>query len=220
MPETIRQSPLHDLLQTAPPPGGAVQAERLRRVGLCDVSLLEKLGLKGPDAATWLGDQGLAVPAEVYASGSLEAGGLVVRLGADEFLLEAGSLDRSLTPLRDALPVDSAQLVPVVREDATLLLCGLRALDLSGPMLRPRFFQEPLGPARVYSHGRRELRHPAATGRWQSGLPHLVRSELCDLPLGDPGGNCYRIGGRRSRCRGDVFGIPLAGFQLHLVGHL
>ena len=30
MPETIRQSPLHDLLQTAPPPGGAIQAERLR----------------------------------------------------------------------------------------------------------------------------------------------------------------------------------------------
>jgi sarcosine oxidase subunit gamma len=143
MPETIRQSPLHDLLQTAPPPGGAVQAERLQRVGLCDVSLLEKLGLKGPGAATWLGDQGLAVLAEVYASGPLEAGGLVVRLGVDEFLLEAGSLDRSLTPLRDALPVDSAQLVPVVREDATLLLCGPRALDLLAQCCAHDFSKSP-----------------------------------------------------------------------------
>ncbi len=143
MPETIRQSPLPDLLPPAPRCGGAVQAERLRRVGLCDVSLLEKLGLKGPDAATWLGAQGLAVPAEVYASGSLEAGGLVVRLGVDEFLLEAGSLDRSLTSLRDALPVDSAQLVPVVREDATLLLCGPRALDLLAQCCGHDFSKSP-----------------------------------------------------------------------------
>ena len=104
MPETIRQSPLHDLLQTAPLPGGAIQAKRLRRVGLCDVSLLEKLGLKGPGAAMWLGDLGLAVPADVYASGPLEAGGLVVRLGAG-----MNSCSRpvhrigSLTPLREAV---------------------------------------------------------------------------------------------------------------------
>ena len=38
--------------------------------------------------------------------------------------------DDSMMNKLSALPGDSAQLVPVVREDATLLLCGLRALDL------------------------------------------------------------------------------------------
>jgi sarcosine oxidase subunit gamma len=130
MRETIRQSPLQDLFTAEQPPGVDVQAERLQAVGLCEMSLLEKLGVKGPDAAAWLAEQGLDVPAAVYASGPLEEGGLIVRLGVDEFLLEAGSPDRSLAPLRDALPADSPQLLPVVREDATLLLCGTRASDL------------------------------------------------------------------------------------------
>lgn len=130
MRETSRQSPLQGLFTAEQSPDVDLQAERLQAVGLCDASLLEKLGVKGPQAAAWLAERGLDVPAPVYASGPMEGEGLIVRLGADEFLLEAGSLDRSLSALRDALPADSPQLLPVVREDATFLLCGARVLDL------------------------------------------------------------------------------------------
>jgi len=130
MPETIRQSPLHDRLNSEPLPAADLSAARLGAVGICDVSLLAKLGVKGTGAAGWLAEQGLKVPEKVYASAPLEAGGLVVRLGADEFLIEAGSLDGSLSALRERMPDDALHVAPVVREDAALLLAGPRATEL------------------------------------------------------------------------------------------
>ena len=130
MPTPIRQSPLHDQLNSEPLPATDLSAARLSAVGICDVSLLAKLGVKGTGAAAWLAEQGIKVPEEVYASAPLEAGGLVVRLGADEFLIEAGSLDQSLSALRERMPGDAPDLAPVVREDAALLLVGPRAIEL------------------------------------------------------------------------------------------
>ena len=130
MPETIRQSPLHDRLNSEPLPAADLSAARLGAVGICDVSLLPKLGVKGTGAAGWLAEQWLKVPEEVYASAPLEAGGLIVRLGADEFLIEAGSLDESLAALRERMPGDALHVAPVAREDAGLLLVGPRATEM------------------------------------------------------------------------------------------
>lgn len=130
MSTSIRQSPLHDRLNSAPLPATDLSAARLGAVGICDLTLLAKLGVKGPGAAAWLSEQGIQVPEEVYASAPLEAGGLVVRLGADEFLIEANALNQSLSALRDRMPHDAPDLAPVVRQDATLLLVGPRATEL------------------------------------------------------------------------------------------
>src|SRR6266540_5891044 len=59
-------------------------------LGLCDVSALRKLGIRGPGAGTWLGERGVELPPAVYDTLPLAHGGLVVRLGTSDFLLEDG----------------------------------------------------------------------------------------------------------------------------------
>ncbi|MDG2207088.1 MAG: hypothetical protein P8K78_04220 [Pirellulales bacterium] len=118
---SIRQSPLQFLA------AGAVATNRA--VGLADLSLLEKWGVKGPGAASWLAERGVEIPQTIYASRPLSEGGLVVRVGSDEFFLEAGQLDQSLASLGDSVPA-AADFTPVIREDAALLITGCGGLDL------------------------------------------------------------------------------------------
>ena len=106
------QSPLQFLA------AGAVATNRV--VGLADLSLLEEWGVKGPGAGSWLAERGVEVPQSIYASRPLPEGGLVVRVGSDEFFLEAGQLDQSLASLGESVPA-SADFTPVLREDAIKL---------------------------------------------------------------------------------------------------
>ena len=118
---STRQSPLQFLA------AGAVATNRV--VGLADLSLLEKWGVKGPGAASWLAERGVEIPQSIYASRPLPEGGLVVRVGSDEFFLEAGQLDQSLASLGESLPT-AADFTPMIREDAALLITGRGSLDL------------------------------------------------------------------------------------------
>ncbi len=118
---STRQSPLQFLA------AGAVATNRV--VGLADLSLLEKWGVKGPGAGSWLAERGVEVPQSIYASRPLPEGGLVVRVGSDEFFLEAGQLDQSLASLGESVPA-SADFTPVLREDAALRITGRGSLDL------------------------------------------------------------------------------------------
>lgn len=124
-----RQSPLHALIASASFPAGELQAERAKCVGLCDQSLLEKWGLRGSGAAAWLASQGIDVPDSIYASNSLSEGGLIVRVGDDEFFLEAASTEQSLAVLRTALP-ERAGCTAIPREEAAFLLTGHRSREL------------------------------------------------------------------------------------------
>ncbi len=155
MPETsLRQSPVHHLLE---PLGvewrtvngasfavrfDSVESEEVARrtLGLCDLSGLTKLGLKGRDAAGWLAEQGVDVPAAIYETrplagdGSGGDGGIIARLGADEFLLEGGIGDRIVSSLSaslsERLDGHPGRLDRVEHQEATFLLVGSRANDV------------------------------------------------------------------------------------------
>lgn len=145
MPEIpTRRSPIHQSLEAAGAEwrlaGGmpcavrfrAAEAEReaIRTLGLCDMSALAKLGVKGRGAEGWLRDQGIDAPGEVYLSRRLAAGGLIVRLAADEFLLEGGLGDASVATLAERLDAHGGTVLRVERQETTLLLIGSRAIDV------------------------------------------------------------------------------------------
>lgn len=102
----------------------------MRKLGLCDLSGLSRLGLKGAAAASWLTEQGIPIPEQVYASEHLSDGGCVVRLGVSEFLLESGLQDEIIPALDACLTSRGNQLIRVERQDASFLLIGSHALEV------------------------------------------------------------------------------------------
>ena len=142
MPAT-RQSPLTHLLEARGAEfrsfGGGWHAVRcgtneyeqraLQCLGLCDLSGLQKIGLKGPDAQTWLTSKGLDVPGKTFASCPLAAGGVIVRLGADEFFLEDAMTSAQLPALAARIDSHKGRLCRVERQEATLLLIGRRCTE-------------------------------------------------------------------------------------------
>ncbi len=148
MPETAaRQSPIHHLLDALGAEWRIVngapvavrfdsaesEADANETLGLCDLSGLTKLGLKGCDAAGWLAEQNVDVPATIYETrrlagdGRCEDAGIIVRLGADEFLLESGVDDRSVSSLGERLDEHPGRLDRVEHQEATFVLIGSRA---------------------------------------------------------------------------------------------
>ena len=145
MPDTpTRRSPIHHSAETAGAvwrlTGGMPMAVRFDRaeaereaintLGLCDLSALEKLGVKGRDAEAWLRDQGVDTPAGVYESRRLGDRGIIVRLTADEFLLESGIAGESVPALAARLVSPRGHVFRVERQEATFMLVGPRAIDV------------------------------------------------------------------------------------------
>jgi sarcosine oxidase subunit gamma len=135
---SIRQSPLQAIIGETTFPSLEVQNEWATCLGLADTSLLEKWGLRGSGAADWLATMGVAAPAEVYATRPLSEGGLIARIGKEEFFLEAATCSQSFGSLRDALSTGSG-CTAVVREDASFLVTGSRSLDLFAQTCSHRF---------------------------------------------------------------------------------
>lgn len=86
-------------------------------VWLEDRSAGARYGIKGPQAAAWLADQGLPLPPHPNSWCAWDAG-LVARLGSTEFLLEGAA---SVALPRSDLPPG---VYPVLRRDARLTLAG------------------------------------------------------------------------------------------------
>jgi sarcosine oxidase subunit gamma len=140
----MQRSPIHHLLETrdaqwrlvAGTPiavrfgTGESEQAAMKTLGLCDVSGLPKLGIKGRDAQRWLSDQDLDVPAAVYESRRLADGGLIVRLASDEFLLEGGPDGHVLPALAKRLDSHRGRVFRVERQEATFLLVGSRSLEV------------------------------------------------------------------------------------------
>jgi glycine cleavage system aminomethyltransferase T len=108
----------------------ADDAERtaLETLGLCDMSGLRKLGLKGPAAERSLLNANLDVPTKMFESRPLTDDGLIVRFGANEFFLESGIRHESFTEIIEQLDLQSGQAFCVDHQESTFLLTGLRAL--------------------------------------------------------------------------------------------
>jgi sarcosine oxidase gamma subunit len=96
----------------------------------------DRFGLKGPQAARWLGSYGIDLPQSpnTWTSGVL----LVARLGSSEYFLE----DRSGgTTLRGMIADAGAHpgVYPVLREDAAFLLSGDGSLDVLAQVCNVNF---------------------------------------------------------------------------------
>lgn len=100
------------------------------RLGLADLSCLTRFGVKGAKAAVWLTQQGILLPDRPNSWCALPQGGIVARLGVNEFLIEDSIQSQVAPQLAEACQYPPAQVYPVLRQDAALALCGSRVNDL------------------------------------------------------------------------------------------
>jgi sarcosine oxidase, subunit gamma len=111
-----------------------LQLQRLDGRALC--------GCKGPRAAAWLGQQGIAVPAaqNSYAEQADARDDLVVaRLGTGEFFMEQGAPGDAVRRVTQALAASPAGVYPVLREDWALTLGGAGAEDVLAQVCNVNF---------------------------------------------------------------------------------
>jgi sarcosine oxidase subunit gamma len=140
---TQRTSPLAHSLATLHPEWVSVSGMPLAAVlhgdapgrsatlGVCDLSALSRVGVKGPGAAQWLAARGVPVPDQPNTWRAIDGGGLVARLARTEFLVEdgfEGSTTVRLTP--ELRPGATPGVYPVPRQDCALALTGAQVNEL------------------------------------------------------------------------------------------
>mgnify|MGYP003312191126 CR=1 FL=1 len=112
------------------------EAARLNSLALADLSVLPKIGLKGPHAAEWLASLNVEVPERVYGCHDSDRDGLVARLDVGEFFLEAAiastgqdgsAVERVSTALAKDTESGVTGVYRIERQDASLLVCGEEA---------------------------------------------------------------------------------------------
>lgn len=142
MTNITRTSPLHDRVAALNPQWSVVRGMRMaahlagdetatcQSVAVADLSCLDKAGIKGPEAARWLEGLGIAVPAQANAWTGLPGGGVIARLGRNEFFLEDGATGDTVIRLGNAAATESAGVYPVIRQDAGIALIGKRVNEL------------------------------------------------------------------------------------------
>lgn len=120
-----------------------VEATRSQTLSICDVSNLNRFGVKGPHAANWLTAAGITLPEGTNSWTPQDNGSLVMRLGNSEFLLE----DRPENDLAQTLNDTAADMDgvhKVLRNDAAFIVSGeltpalfseVCAIDLEGDTL-------------------------------------------------------------------------------------
>jgi glycine cleavage system aminomethyltransferase T len=113
-----------------------VEAEGVlaRTLGLCDYSALYRVAIKGPGAASFLRERGLAdaLPPDVLHVRTLKSGGLIARTGRAEYFLEDMPGDGTRPDLIPEFTESLLYAPPpgvylAIREDASFLLCGTSA---------------------------------------------------------------------------------------------
>lgn len=109
---------------------GAEPADRAAVLGICDLSALARVGVKGPRAADWLAARGVGVPEQPNTWRPLEGGGLVARLARTEFLVEDGLGGETVARLASELRPGSPGIYPVPRQDCALALTGKQENEL------------------------------------------------------------------------------------------
>lgn len=93
-------------------------------LGIADLSFLTRFGVKGAGAAAWLSSGGIPIPEHPNTWCWLSQGGIVARLGRNEFLIE-DSLDSDVAPrLAETCQQPPSKVYPVLRQDLAIALCG------------------------------------------------------------------------------------------------
>ena len=116
---------------------------RNQNLSICDVSCLNRTGVKGPQAENWIQSLGTILPHAVNSWTSENNGALVLRLGRGEFLIE-DEPENALTGMINEAPVKEGGVHKVVRNDASFIVSGeltsalfseVCAIDLDGGAL-------------------------------------------------------------------------------------
>ncbi len=106
-----------------------IEAARKNVLGVADVSCLVRYAVKGPNAAQWLQDRSINIPAQANEWIVCDLKTLVLRLGGSEFLIE----DQLGGYACERLASDKARVenvYPVARADAAFIVSGSASLDL------------------------------------------------------------------------------------------
>ncbi|MEO2032662.1 MAG: hypothetical protein ABGZ35_11310 [Planctomycetaceae bacterium] len=153
-----RRSPIHDALKERRAEsrliGGVpfavrlqdeeIEREAVQSLAICDLSGLQKFGVKGRDAESWLSSEGVDVPAGIFESCPYADGGVTVRFGTDEFFLEDGVANMSVAPLEERLHSGGGQVFRVEHQEATFLITGSRSLEVLAQTCGINFREAPL----------------------------------------------------------------------------
>lgn len=91
----------------------------VRELAIADLSCFAKAGLKGPRAAAWLVERGVAVPPRANSW----CGDLIARLGETEFFLEGEAAGKVGEPV-------SQGVYPVLRQDTAIAIAGTRVYEV------------------------------------------------------------------------------------------
>lgn len=128
---------------------GGIEGERLRmdKVCLCDVSGLAKCSVTGPSSTAWLNEQEIDVPETIYQVAKWEPGGIIVRVGHEEFFLESGVDGHNIATLRSSARSTDSNIYFVERQDATFLLSGPQSRKVLAQTCGVNFADHP--PSRL-----------------------------------------------------------------------
>lgn len=94
----------------------------MQAVTITDVSTLQRYGVKGPQAATWLASHGVTIPAQAN-TWVLSDHAIVMRLGSSEFLIE-DQIDGEVSAKLEADNLRISGVYKVPRADAAYSLAG------------------------------------------------------------------------------------------------
>ena len=105
----------------------------MQTVTTTDISKLERFGVKGPQAAKWLANHGVAIPAKAN-TWVLSGNAIVMRLGLTEFLIEdqliQGKAEGKICAKLGADVARVGGVYKVPRADAAYILAGSGVLNL------------------------------------------------------------------------------------------
>ena len=105
----------------------------MQALNITNVSTLQRYGVKGPNAAKWLANHGVAIPAKAN-TWVFSGNAIVMRLGSTEFLIEdqltQGQADGKICARLEADVVRVSGVYKVPRADAAYILAGSDVLNL------------------------------------------------------------------------------------------
>jgi sarcosine oxidase subunit gamma len=135
-----RRSAIHESMSASNPHWGVLsqmpiplsfslsdERERFEHLALCDLSCLTKIGLRGPEALSWIENQGIGVPLLIHDWSPMKGEGLIVRTDRHEVFIEDGPHNQIVPLLAKLVEYEQAKIYWEDRQDASLLLGGALA---------------------------------------------------------------------------------------------
>lgn len=94
---------------------------------IADLSFIPRFGVKGAGAEAWLATQSITIPDLPNSWTFLLKGGIIARLGTNEFLIEDRTIAPQLTQVCKSPP---PKVYPVLRQDLAIALIGSEVNEL------------------------------------------------------------------------------------------